>query len=1031
MVKNTMRYCTAFAEAGGLIPAPSVCVSYHSPFGAKLAIRASDHFSVSTVETQGAVMASSLFENVRTMVRNGTAIAATFALIGFGAADAAAQNAGTVTGLVRDAVSLQPQAGAQVSVDGSGVGGLANNVGRYLLLNVPAGQQTITAQIIGFGTVSQTVNVAAGETTTLDFGLRQEALSLEGVIVTGTAGSARRKEIGNTVAQITSAEIQIAAVTDFGDILQGRTAGVQINDAGGQVGTGSIIRIRGNNSLTQGNDPLIYIDGIRMESGGIGDSDEAAAVPTVFDMINPNDIDRIEIVKGPAATTLYGTEASGGVIQIFTKRGSAGAPAWTLSIDGGMSTSGHQGPTGIGSDFQDLDGLPPFDLPPDEVVNPTGLNLNDCSHEIGCPESGSWLKTGYKQDYNLSVRGGGTTATYFVAGRWGRELGVTHPQGADDYSVRANISFTPFDGMQVSLNNNYARRSITWIPNGNNASGLYLNVIRGPAGYTPNNDDSLVLENDILSVIDHMVTSLSVGWTPNSSLSHRLNVGMDYTLSDFTDFKAFGYYEEHGGDRESDTQTDRNLTFDYNGTFSYDVTGSVASNFSWGGQLYEEFGYTINGFDELFAGPGEQLLGNGNNPRVYERRRTIRSGGFFLQEALGFQDKFFVTAGMRWDGFSTFGEGFGLAAYPKLSAAYTITDENFWPISAIETMKLRAAWGQSGKAPGAFDAKRIYQAISADEQIPGVIIANLGNADLGPELSTELEAGFEMSAFNGRVSAEFTYYDQKTTDALLGVPEAPSGGTEERTLRNVGTTTNWGTETSLQVIPISTDNIEWALGVTYSTNDSEVTDLGPLDNLGGSIRVGYPLFMRYGDRIANPGVLGALPIKEKAYLGHLYPTTLLGLHTRLTLSRTITLDLLGEGQYGMLRYIGPAHQNTRRSQWPLCYAIQDVWANGDRSTLTSSQVGQCVGSKTDSDYWTNKADFFKLRSASLSYRLPDGLVPGASSAQLTIQGKNLLTYKGDYVGIDPEANDRRRSSPFEYYNSAPPRVFLINVTINF
>ena len=188
---------------------------------------------------------------------------------------------------------------------------------------------------------------------------------------------------------------------------------------------------------------------------------------------------------------------------------------------------------------------------------------------------------------------------------------------------------------------------------------------------------------------------------------------------------------------------------------------------------------------------------------------------------------------------------------------------------------------------------------------------------------------------------------------------------------------------------------------------------------------------RYGDRISNPGVLGALPVKEKAYLGHLYPTTLLGLHTRLTLSRSLTLDLLGEGQYGMLRYIGPAHQNTRRSQWPLCYAIQDVWANGDRSTLTSSQVGQCVGSKTDSDYWTNKADFFKLRSASLSYRLPDGLVPGASSAQLTIQGKNLLTYKGDYVGIDPEANDRRRSSPFEYYNSAPPRVFLINVTINF
>ena len=196
--------------------------------------------------------------------RNTTGIAVVLALVGFGAAEIAAQNTGTVTGLVLDNSVQIPLAGAQMTVDGTPIGGLVNNTGRYLLLNVPAGEQTITAQIIGYGTQTLTVTVVAGETATLDFNLRQEALSLEGVIVTGTAGAARRKEIGNAISAVSAADIEVAAVTDFGDILQGRTAGVQINDHGGQVGSGSQIRIRGNNSLTQGNDPLIYIDGVRM-----------------------------------------------------------------------------------------------------------------------------------------------------------------------------------------------------------------------------------------------------------------------------------------------------------------------------------------------------------------------------------------------------------------------------------------------------------------------------------------------------------------------------------------------------------------------------------------------------------------------------------------------------------------------------------------------------------------------------------------------------------------------------------------------
>jgi TonB-linked SusC/RagA family outer membrane protein len=967
------------------------------------------------------------------------------ALAGFGAADTAAQATGTVTGLVRDAVTLQPLPGAQVSVAGTGVGGLANNVGRFLLLNVPAGQQTLTVQLIGYGEATQVVTVEAGGTATADFQLREQALSLEGVIVTGTAGQARRREVGNTISSVDAGDIEVSAVTGMGDVLQGRTTGVQINNHGGQVGSGAQIRLRGNNSLTQSNNPLIYVDGVRIENGEILADDESGQTPSALDMINPNDIDRIEVVKGPAATTLYGTEASGGVIQIFTKRGSAGAPAWTFSGDGMLSNMPFQGPSNDPGDYSGFKGNPfnevDFMLPADFEVNPYGLNLTDCfsggpdastPREPGCPDNGSWFRNAWGQRYNLSVRGGGESSTYFVSGRWSDQQGVIDPQGANDWSVRANVSFQPADGLDIAVNNSYSRRDITWIPNGNNASGLYLNVLRGDQGYTPGNDDSLVLENDILSELNQWVTSASIGWTPNSSLSHRINAGMDYTYTDFTDFKGWGFYEIPTGDREYDSQTRRNLTLDYNGSWRTDITEGISSSFAWGGQLYEEYEWRLNGFDGNFAGPGEQLVGDGNNRDANENRQTIRSGGFFLQEVIGLGDRLFITGGVRWDGFSTFGEGFGLAAYPKVSLAYTISDENWFPSSLVDQLKLRAAWGKSGRAPAAFDAERVYAATSADELVPAVVIDNLGNADLGPEISTELEAGFEASAWNGRFSVDFTWYDQTTKDALISIQEAPSFGTNQGTLFNLGETKNWGTETAVTVVPVRSDNVEWSLNVGYTTNDSEIADMGPLEDIGGGRRVGLPLRMAYDSKLQNPDVLGALPEYENEYLGNLFPTSQINLGTRLTLAQSITLDLLGEGQFGMVRPVGQAYQNMRRGEWGMCAPIQDVWDDGDRSTLTSTQVAYCVPTESDQGMWTDEADFFKLRSATLSYRFPEGLIPRTRSVTVALQARNLFVFS-DYIGLDPESQDNgfEDATPNEYYNDSPPRTFILNFTINF
>jgi outer membrane receptor protein involved in Fe transport len=532
------------------------------------------------------------------------------------------------------------------------------------------------------------------------------------------------------------------------------------------------------------------------------------------------------------------------------------------------------------------------------------------------------------------------------------------------------------------------------------------------------------------------------------------------------DWKYWDYYASPEGDREDDQDQDRNLTLDYNGSFAYEPMADVTSRFSFGGQVYEESNYGLNGFDATFAAQGLVLVGDGTERDVSESRSRVRSGGFFLQEALGWQDRLFVTAGMRWDGFSTFGEGFGLAAYPKLSSSYVISDESFWPLEVVEQLKLRAAWGQSGRAPGAFDAEKTWEATSADEAVPAVVLDNFGNPDLGPEKSTELELGFDASAFDGRVSLEFTKYNQKTNDALVSIPPVYSGGQNNGVLSNVGRVDNWGTETMLNVVPVRTNDVEWSVGVQYSTNDSEVKSRGVLTG-GGSIRVGYPLYGNRGDVLRtfcseedadyvngcdfdNDGDIDVFdpdalydpsqpPRLTERFLGPLFPTDIVSLSTRLTLWQSLTLDVLGEGQYGHVRSVGHAYQNMRRNTWdnpvwPYCAAINAVWTQGDRTTLTNQQVVECTIEYGAQGVWTqkSKADFFKLRSATLSWRVPEEWVPGARSAQLAVQGKNLFMFT-DYIGLDPEAADNGAgdTTPNDYYTYGPPRTFIFGVTVNF
>lgn len=924
-------------------------------------------------------------------------------------------------GIVKGSITAQgsgdPIPGANVLVKETNIGASTNAEGEFIIRDVPPGEQVIEARYIGYKAVQKTVQVVSGETITVDIQLSEAALEMDEVVVTGTGGQARRKEIGNSIEQVGSEEIESATLSDFGDVLQGRTAGATIMDNSGQVGAASTIRLRGGNSFSQGNQPLIYIDGVRVASGAFRSDPEVNQAAAPFDDLNPNDIARVEVIKGAAATTIYGTEASGGVIQIFTKQGSEGKAQWNVSVEQGFNNMPKLGPDG----------------------DPTGLGLWDCEGiDPGCPESGTYHKNGHIQRYNLSVRGGGQDLSYFISGKLGSQDGVFGPQGSDTYGMRANFGFRPSNELNFKFNTAYTYSKTQWIPDGNNAEGFLLNTLRGDAGYAPDNNNALTFNMDLFTRSNHFTTGVTANWTPMKNMLHKVTVGIDYSEQDYTEERPFGFFYEPDGDRETDYYKMVNRTIDYTGSYEFDLSENLSSSTSWGAQFYDETNIGLNGFGEEFGGPGDKLVDSGARTEAFETRISTVSGGFFAQERIGFNDRLFITGGLRVDGHSTFGDDFGLAFYPKISGSFVPSDYDFWP-EFWNTMKLRAAYGESGRAPDAFAALRTWSSVSGDEGQPAVTPQNLGNPDLGPERTGEFEVGFESSFLEDRVFAEFTYYRQLTEDALVPVQPAPSTGFVNSQLENVGKLESKGIEAKLDVNVIQDGPVQWSVGGQYSTNKSEALDLGDVDRIYVSwrqeLRTGYPVPSYFHDRVTNPNAVGEDPEFEDQYIGPSYPTHTFGINTSISFKDRLTIDVLGEGQGGHVLSSGTAYQNVRREAWPTCTDIQAQIDQGNTSNLTAYDRAICDPNETTYGMWTRAADFFKIRSLSVAYKLPNSWLPGdVRNATLKVQGKNLWTFT-DYPGLDPEAfEDGARDFVDyrqEYYNIPPLRTFIMKLNIGF
>ncbi|MGM0705534.1 MAG: carboxypeptidase-like regulatory domain-containing protein, partial [Bacteroidota bacterium] len=332
------------------------------------------------------------------------------------ASAAYAQDTGAIEGTIIDGVEEEPLPGVQVVLSDLSLGAITDADGAYTITDVPAGTYTVEARFVGFRTGSQEVTVEAGETVTADFSLRQSSINLDEVVVTGTGGPVEKRRLGNSISTINTASLENAPIQSFSDMIQGREPGMVGMPSGGLTGEGTRIRIRGSASLSQSNEPVVYIDGVRANNGGgFGGGFVGAGgggSPSRLDDIPPGAIERVEVLKGAAAATLFGTEASNGVIQIFTRQGEAGPPRFSFSseLTGIRYPDAYPDQVGFARTDEQAERMGRILRDDESAFQPYELVSENFPERL--------LGTGFAQEYTTSVSGGSDTSvgsvTYFV-----------------------------------------------------------------------------------------------------------------------------------------------------------------------------------------------------------------------------------------------------------------------------------------------------------------------------------------------------------------------------------------------------------------------------------------------------------------------------------------------------------------------------------------------------------------------------------------------------------------------------------------
>jgi len=838
-----------------------------------------------------------------------------------------AQGEALLTGKVTSAAGA-PVDGAQVFLDKMGLGTLTKNDGTYRF-SVPAARAngqtaSLTVHIIGYKPKTASITLSAGTITT-DFQLESQAVVLQQIVITGEGTITTNEKLGVTVNNVSADEITKSNEPNLTSALAGKAPNVAITSESGDPGSSVNIQIRGIKTFTGDGQPLFVVDGVPVDNSsintqalipGIGNQEQGTVAPNRIVDLNPNDVESVTILKGSAAAAIYGARAAQGVVLITTKSGSAGATKYSLrsSYSFDKVTAGYPLQNKYGQGNNGFIADPGIDPTPDAYSSshswgpalPAGTPTYDHFTEM--------FETGHVADNNLSVSGGDERRTFFLSAGINNNDGfVVGPN--DTYkrtSIRLKASQLIGDKFKLGGNVSYTDSRGSYIQRGDNTSGIMLGGMRTPPEWnnlqfftadslyksyrfqnpTATASDSsrgydnpfwISAEAPAKSTLSRVLGNLDLNWEPFDWLKIQETAGADY----YTDSRLEGLPLGN-----ATTPVGQVIRADFNNyILDHNLTAIASHSFSPWFQGTFTLGQNLNSTDfhqiydlgNTLIAPQPFVITNTVQVDANDMETLVHRESYFGQATADLWDQFFLTAALRNDGFSTFGNNNRRHWFPKASAAWTFTKAIAGLTDKIDFAKVRAAYGETGREPNVYSTLNAFSVGRFGEyggDASGVLRTiymgqagligpdSVGSDSLRPERTREYEGGLDFGLFKGWMDMGISYYNSKTSDVIFEAPTPPSSGSLA-IVKNAATITNKGWEITSTLHPIRSNDLNWNVGLQWGRNRNLVTNLaGSSDILVGSqfilttvARKGFPVgsfagfdFVRCGRGLTVNGV---------------------------------------------------------------------------------------------------------------------------------------------------------------------------------
>jgi TonB-dependent starch-binding outer membrane protein SusC len=976
-------------------------------------------------------------------------------------APAPAQQSATITGTVTSEGG-SPLAYATVSLPSLNLSATTDAAGNYRLSipadRVAAGADTLVVERLGYATTRVPVTMRAGDQR-VDIEVASSAVALDEIVVTGTVGNQQRRAQPAVVATINATDIvDKAPITGVTELLAGRTPGVSIVQASGTTGAASRINIRGQGSINLSNTPLVFIDGVRISAasrdaaGGVG----GQRIDGLSDL-NPEDIASIEVVKGPAAATLYGADATAGVIQIITKRGQAGNRNFVQSLT------------------TEYNYIEPNFTPSTNYYRCTANDVAAGSGVFLCQGRGAGdvvtdnplerqdaFNSGDAKILRYTARGGGADFGYFVSIGTDDETGTLPNNTLERRSGRVNFNWNPHQKVIAEAGIGLTRGEVA-LPMGDQAGQGYLigagfgsprtvrrledGTITG--GWLQANESvesigSIENTNETTRV----TPTATIRYQPIPWFTNQLTVGAEFlrqTRNTFYPRNANGWYSvvQNTGLVAREAFDGNQYTLHYvgnlNGRFGTDDW--ISTDLSFGSQYIYESDRNVSasgtGLITNAANAVSQTSANRTGSETFGESKEL---GLFAQVMVGLHDRLFLKVAERVDRHSAFARDAETFFLPSLGVSWVASQEPFvqgFLPEAISTLKLRAAYGETGRAPSSTAALQTYVASPYLTDlgllvVGGVRPGNPGNAELKPERGTELEAGFDLGLFRDRLGLELTYFDKTSKDLIVTSPLPPSAGFGSDPAANIGELSNSGFELSARATLLDRRNVVWDVTAMMNTLKNElvhVENISPLNDRR-CFKPGMELAAFCVNRIVDVDTTtGVVTVTDTAeFLGGQIPKREGSLGTTLSLFRDFRIYAQADGKWDFKIYnfgrefrerLNGPNSNSERAvltREELGLSAEEWYRLHPTSIRTES--GATAGlTSADEDYFED-GSYTRFRELSLTWMVPASLVERVGFARgtsITVGGRNLALWT-DYTGYDPEvlavANDFFRADLF-------------------